>query len=354
MTPAPPAAERKSHAAAGADRRRVIAMLVLLAMALAMAAAGRMLVGEPIPRTDAGAIDWNRFGTILLLRQDRLLIGLIVGAALAVAGVLLQALLRNPLASPYLLGVSSGAALGQIIVATLVYYEAITFGAVWFDHAGALFGAVGAMAVVYLLAQKRGWIDPVGLLLVGVIVNAICAAGIMFVNALVPNGLRGQIGLWIMGFFNDGADGWTIRLVGIAVAGGVALAWWMGRAMDVATFSDEEAHGLGLHLPRLRLALFALAAAMTALTMALAGPVGFVGLVCPHLVRLMVGPAHRPVVIGSALAGGALLIAADTTIKVLQTTGVVPSLLPVGVLTAIIGGPIFLFMLRPRLGGLRA
>ncbi|MBN1441979.1 MAG: iron ABC transporter permease, partial [Planctomycetes bacterium] len=274
------------------DLLRAALVIAAWSVLLAAAAAARILIGEeygwPAPE-------------VLELRAQRLAIGSAVGAALAASGVMLQALLRNPLASPYVLGLSSGATLGVFargLLPILGGASLIEFGA---DHTAAVIGAVAVMAVVYALGQKRGRIDPLGLLLVGVIINSINGAAIMFISYLAPHFQRGHMTLWLLGYFNENAAWTEIAVVASVTLAGVAAAAWLGPATDVATLSSVEAHGLGLRIHRLRIALFVLAGILTAGSVMLAGPIGFVGLVCPHLVRLSLGPRHRPLVIGSAL-----------------------------------------------------
>ena len=324
-----------------------------LTLLLRLVAAARLTIGEPIPRLEDDAIDWPAFRDYLSLRLDRVMVGLFVGGALAAAGVLLQALLRNPLASPYILGLSSGAMVGVTLVEYLGFLG--LFGAtlaLGSTHLGALAGALATMAIVYALGQRRGWIDPLGLLLVGVIVNAVNGALVMFFSYLMPAHLRGEVSLWAMGYFNQNVmvewPPWSLIIVGLVTVGGIALAAWFGRAMDLATLSDDEAQSMGLNLRSLRLALFALAGMLTAGSIVLAGPIGFVGLICPHFVRLLIGPSHRPLLVGAALAGAALVIAADGAVKLAD---VGQGLMPLGILTSLIGGPVFLWMLHRRLGG---
>lgn len=326
-------------------RGRGAFVLILLTVMLAAVAAARLLVGEAIPVTEGGEVNWPLLEQYLLLRRDRLLIGLIVGAALAISGTLLQSLLRNPLASPYILGLSSGAALGVMIA-----WAGWLPWAMQVSTAGAaLGGAVLTMLIVYLLAQKRGRLDPLGLLLVGVIVNAINGAAIMCINYINPHGIRGDMVRWMMGHLDDNVAMETILIVGgVTVAGGL-IAFLLGRSMDVATFDDAEAHSLGLQPGRLRLLLFTIAGVLTAGAVMLAGPIGFVGLICPHIVRLMAGPSHRTVIVGAALAGGIVVVGADTGIKYVASVANV-GLMPIGVLTALIGGPAFLLLLRAQLG----
>lgn len=320
------------------DRRgRVV--LVALGLLLVGTSLARLMIGDTIGWPDRG---------ILELRALRLGIGLSVGASLAVSGALLQALLRNPLASPYILGLSSGATLGYVLVGFLplaAWPVALQFGA---DQTGAFIGALAVMALVYALGQRRGWIDPVAILLVGVIVNAMNGAVIMFLSVVAPPNLRSHMTLWMLGYMDENV-GWTLlSLVAGMTLVGVVISTALGRAMDVAVFSASEAHSMGLDLRRLRAVLFVLAGLLTAGSVLLAGPIGFVGLVCPHLVRLLIGPRHRSLIIGSALSGAILIVAADTVIKVSSDS--LQTLLPIGVFTALIGGPVFLLCLWPRLG----
>lgn len=315
-----------------------------------------LLLGVTIVRMLVGYESGIPSANIALRRFQPLITGAVVGAALSVSGVLLQALLRNPLASPYILGISSGASLGVMVALYLPIgaTAGATLLAVGVEHLAALAGAMLTMLVVYALAQRRGWIDPLELLLVGIVVNAINGAAIMFVNYLMPHGKRADIALWMMGYFNQaisiGSWPWhgafwvsPIALIGILTVAGIAIAYRMGAAMDVATLGDDEAHGVGLNLGLLRFGLFALAAVLTSGTVVLAGPISFVGLICPHVVRLLIGPSHRLLVIGSALAGSTLVIGADAGIRLLSREG---GLKPVGLLTALIGGPVFLWLLR--------
>ncbi|MHB1156206.1 MAG: FecCD family ABC transporter permease [Phycisphaerales bacterium] len=310
---------------------------------------GVLLIAVSIARIGVGG--WyglDALGrSVLNERLRELGMGLSVGAALAVGGTLLQALLRNPLASPYLLGVSSGAALGVVANQLLMYLHVYVSMRLLGDESAAVIGAIASLLVVYALSQKRGTIDPLGLLLVGVIVNAINGAAIMFINYIVPNGMRGNIALWMMGYLSSSVDWDTLLMVMLITIAAIGVAVWLGRAMDVATFSDAEAHSMGLNLNLLRLGVFGLAGVLTAGSVLLAGPIGFVGLICPHLVRLLLGPRHRLLIVGSAMAGGALVVGAEVVIKL---TNVGQGNMPVGVVMAIIGGPVFLWMLRPQLG----
>ena len=283
---------------------------------------------------------------ILPHRGHRLAMACIVGVGLSVGGVGLQNLLRNPLAEPFLLGLSTGAGVGvmlQLLAGKL-------FGWTVPIHFGALCGAVMSLTIVYLASRRHGIIDPLGLLLVGVVLGTINGGIIMFLN-FVPGsvGLRPEIAQWMMGHLNQGASlGMICVIGGITVAGFIVLLWY-GSAMDVATFSDAEAESLGVHLGRLRFTLFIVSSVLAAAAVALAGPIAFVGLICPHMARLMLGPQHRPLLIGAALTGAMLMVLADMTsygLNLIFRWG----LMPLGIFTAILGGVCFLWILRPQLG----
>lgn len=315
--------------------RRAALTLGILTAALVGAVAFRLLVG-------GDTLHWPESDQIWALRGQRTLAGLVIGAALAVAGVMLQSLLRNPLASPDLLGLASGAGLG-VMISTYIAYRAGHGLAQADGHAlPALLGALGALAVVYALGQRRGLIDPVSLILVGVVVAMICSAGTMFIQYLMPD--RGAAASrWLLGAINDEAGPTQIATVGLATAGAIAVGLWLAPAMDAASLSEDEARSVGVRLSTLRITLFIGSGVLAAGSVLLAGPIGFVGLICPHLVRLMAGPAHRVLIIGAALAGAALIVGADGFVKAVDLGA---GRLPIGVLTAIIGGPLFIVLLR--------
>ncbi len=280
-------------------------------------------------------------------RMLRLIIAGLIGAGLAISGVALQALLRNPLAEPFILGISSGAAVG-VLAQWLLSYQLT--GRVAGQQTGAILGAGLTAAIVFFASRRRGVVDPLGLLLTGVVLGMINAAIIMFCNyVLGPAGLKEDIGRWMMGYINEAATPPTVLTVAATVAGGLALLFWLGRAMDVATFSDAEAMSLGVNLGALRTLLFVVASVLAAGAVILAGPIGFVGLIAPHVARLMLGPRHRPLLLGSALLGATLVILADALSVIIDLAAGI-GVMPVGVFTALIGGPMFLWMLRPQLG----
>lgn len=313
-------------------------MLVLAGLLIAIMAALllRLMVGEPF--------GWPT-GMLLEIRAKRVVLAIVVGAALSTAGVGLQSLLRNPLAEPYILGLSSGAAVGVMLQMLVGVTLGRQTGA---SHTGALLGALLSMAVVYAVSRRRGVLDPLGLLLVGVVLSTINGAIIMLLRSIFyPPGPRNDVARWMMGFLNESLDGRSIVMVTVLTAAGIAVLLMQSRAMDASGFSDAEALSVGVNLPRLRQTLFVVSGILSAGAVVLAGPIAFVGLICPHVARLLLGPAHRTLLIGAALAGALLIVLADSA-AVLLDFG--QGRMPIGIFTAMIGGPAFLWMLRPYLG----
>lgn len=309
-------------------------MIVVSGVALGAAVGLRLLVGD-------GALAWPGSEAVLDLRAQRVVMGLVVGVGLGVSGTLLQSLLRNPLASPDLLGLAAGASLAVMLATYLNHLrsgERMLVGGV---EGAALVGALVALGVVYLLSQRRGVIDPVTMILIGVVIGIVCAAWTVFIQQLMPD--RGYAsGRWLLGQLDDNA-GWprVLAIGGVTLVGagvGAALGPWM----DAAAMGEDEAHSVGVALGRLRVAQFVIAGTLTAGAVALAGPIGFVGLICPHVARLLGGAGHRGVVIGSAALGGALVVGADALVKGVAFES---GRMPIGVLTAIVGGPVFIGLL---------
>jgi iron complex transport system permease protein len=325
--------------------RHVVVTLIVLALVLLAAGVARLYIGSAELGWPAG--EHSEF--VLHDRVMRMLVGLIVGVALSVSGVSLQTLLRNPLAEPYILGLSTGAGAG-IMVQSYLHYLLRGEVSVGTNAVGAIVGAATIMLIVFLAGRRKGVIDPLGLLLTGVVLSTICGALILMMNYLVgPGGIRDNIARWMMGNLDEGVGVIAIQILAGLTALGFVLLLVNSRAMDVASTSDAEAMSLGVNLPRLRAVLFAVASLLAAGAVVLAGPIAFVGLVCPHIARLVLGPRHGPLLIGSALLGAALVITADTASAALNLwLGI--GLMPIGIFTAIVGGPAFLWMLRPQLG----
>jgi iron complex transport system permease protein len=281
--------------------------------------------------------------------MPRVLLGALVGAGLATAGVALQALLRNPLAEPFVLGVSGGAALGgtAALAASAVIGPATFLGGLASSGTsvalGASAGAAASTALVFALGRIGGKLVPEAALLVGVIFNAFAAGVITVVKVMVPPEDAARLLYWLMGAIGY-ADPGTLAagavLLGVAVAVLVALS----AQLNLLSLGDDEAASLGVEVGRARGAVFLAASLATGAAVALAGLVGFVGLIVPHLLRRLFGPDHRVLLPASALFGAAFLVLADAAARLaFLPLGSEP---PVGALTALLGGPLFLWLLR--------
>jgi iron complex transport system permease protein len=272
---------------------------------------------------------------VMDLRLPRVLTAMVVGTGLAVAGATFQGLLRNPLADPYVLGTASGAALGAAIAVILpVRGLILEFGLL---HGLAFIGALGSVTVVYRLSRTSPLGPLTSLLLTGYAVSSLLAAGLAMAMYLSGTGLR-QIFSYLLGGF-DGTSWLRLAIAAPLIIGGSLLILLRARALNGFLLGEEAAAHLGVDVRRERAILLALASLVTAAGVAVAGLIGFVGLVVPHLVRLLVGPNARLVLPISALFGASLLAAADVVARMLG--GV-----PVGVVTAVIGAPFFLALLR--------
>ncbi|MFC7299820.1 FecCD family ABC transporter permease [Herminiimonas aquatilis] len=276
--------------------------------------------------------------TLVDLRLSRALSAFVTGATLALAGVMMQALLRNPLAEPYVLGVSGGAAVGALGAMLL-------FSMSWSIDVAAFAGAMTVSVMLYLLAQRdlRGSVNSDGgaplLLLTGVILASGCSALVALMLSIAPdNRLRGMV-FWMIGDLSGTQFRW---LPWIVLIGALIFATRAARAINVIALHAEAAVTLGINVARFRIGLFLCAALLTASAVSNAGSIGFVGLIVPHACRFVLGPDHRILLPAAALVGGAFLVLADT----LARSVVAPQQLPVGVITAIIGVPVFLLQLH--------
>ncbi|MBA2254947.1 MAG: iron ABC transporter permease [Chloroflexi bacterium] len=294
------------------------------------------LLGWDGPQTWAASSE-----TIVVdLRLPRVLAAMAVGTGLAVAGAAFQGVLRNPLADPYVLGTASGAALGaSIAVLVPVTFVLLGFGLL---HLLAFAGAVGAVALVYRLSQATTLTSLSGLLLTGYAVGSLLAAGLALAMYLSGAGLR-QIFFFLLGGF--GQANWPQVLTGIPLilVGSVLIAT-RARSLNALLLGEDAATHLGIDVRRERLVLLGLGSLVTAAAVAVGGLIGFVGLVVPHVVRLLVGPNARLVVPLAGLFGASFLVFADLIARI-------PGELPVGIVTAVIGAPFFLALLRRARGG---
>ncbi|MGD1916411.1 MAG: FecCD family ABC transporter permease [Phycisphaerales bacterium] len=304
----------------------LVLLLVLMLLGLIL-----RLVIEP-----GGRLGLPGDGVIWGIRLDRALAAIIVGVALGAAGVALQAMLRNPLASPDLLGMSAGA----VLAVTLG--RALGIGVP--DGAAALVGAIGALGLVLLLGRRRGQIEPVTLILVGVALAIGLGSLASAVRALLPPSARPE-GAWMFGTLSDGLTTPRLALAGAVAIAGVVWIAARGRGLDAAAMGEDEALRTGVPLRRLRLEMLLVAGGLTAVAVVLAGPIAFLGLVCPHLVRLVIGPRHGTLVIGAAMAGATLMLLSDSVVRVVPLeTG----RLPTGVVVAVLAAPALIVILRSQ------
>ncbi len=283
-------------------------------------------------------------------RVESVLLASLVGAALAGAGVVCQAVLRNPLADPYLLGVSSGATLLAFIwrsTASATYLGGIAFA---LGHQGLAFvGGIGAAAAVFLIAGRRGRLDPISLLLTGVIVNTVAASGYLLLNALWRDrpGAGDPINLLVGSLHTTLLPADRNIAAGIVAAGLIAIQALAGQ-LNAMALSEPEAESLGVRVQRLRWLSLGIASLVAASGVALSGPIGFIGLICPHLARRVVGSDVRRLLPASVVGGAVVLCLADAASRLLAGYRGIGTVLPVGVLTGLLGGPFFLWLLLGR------
>jgi iron complex transport system permease protein len=345
----------ESNIGYGLERTFLLELSILLfALLLVMIfAAGAGAVA--IPGREVLSILWSRLGfahtlphwpasdelILLHIRFPRVLGAALVGAALSVAGTLFQGLLRNPMADPFIIGTSGGAALGGtlgVLLAARVSF--LGFGAV---PALAFLGALGAMLVVYRLSRIGGQTPVVNLLLAGFATSVILSYAmslILILNDRLQLNTR-VVYAWLLG--GIALSRWSqVGVIALLVLSGTAFACALGRSLNALSLGDETAQQLGVHVERHRVAIIAVGAVLTAAAVSGGGLIGFVGLIVPHFLRLIVGPNHTRLLPLSALGGATFLMLADLISRI----AIPPTELPVGILTAFIGGPAFLFLLR--------
>ncbi|WP_329109821.1 iron chelate uptake ABC transporter family permease subunit [Micromonospora sp. NBC_01699] len=273
------------------------------------------------------------------LRLPRVLTAAVVGAGLAAVGAVTQTLTRNPLADPYLLGISSGASLGAVLVVVA------GFGAgLWAVSTGAFVGALGAFALVLVVASQRVRLAPTRMILAGVAIGQLCAAVTSFVIIWQadPHATQ-EITFWLSGSLARSA--WTPLAYGcFALAVTMLLFLWHARTLNAFAFGEDAAASLGVDVTRVRWLLLVCAALLTGTLVGISGAIGFVGLILPHAVRFFTGPDHRRLLPVSVLVGAVFLIWVDTVARTLFE----PRELPVGVLTALLGVPAFVVLMRRR------
>jgi len=318
----------------------------LLLSCVAAALAGLFLGGAGLSPGDvmralAGTGERAARDIVWTLRAPRVLLGFLVGGGLAVAGAALQALVRNPLADPYLLGLSGGASLGAVLAI------AAGLASPWGMPAAAFLGALAAVAVVYRLALVAGGVlDSRVLLLAGVVVGAFAGALVSGILAVSEAGATRTALLWLMGGL--GGVGWKgVGAFALYATPALLVLAREGRALDLLALGEEPAQHLGADLARTKRRVYLAASLLTAAAVASAGIIGFIGLAVPHVIRLLRGHAHRGLLPAAFLLGGAFLVLADAAAR----TAFAPLEIPVGVVTALVGVPVFAVLLRRGAAG---
>ena len=328
----------------------LVAALAAAVVTAAVVGAAGLSVGQAL-RALAGLIGHGTEATgdypdwaprlLLDLRLPRIVLALVVGAALSTAGASFQGIFRNPLAEPYLLGVSAGAALGATIA---IVWKPLTSLGIYTLPLLAFAGAVLAAFLVYRVATIGGHTSASSLLLSGVAVGSTLTAITSFLMVATERDLHTVV-VWLMGGLTTAT--WTkIYITLPVVLAGFVYILSMSRRMNLLLMGEERARELGIDSRRTRRNLMVAASLTTAAAVAFSGLIGFIGLMVPHIMRLLVGPDHRRLLPASALFGALLLLAADTVAR----TAMAPAEIPVGIITAAVGGPFFLYLLRARKG----
>jgi iron complex transport system permease protein len=329
-----------------ATRRNVLALTVVLVGALLVVGLGALALGgvhlswREVWSGLTGAASSPEARVIVReIRLPRVLLAMLVGAALAVSGTALQALLRNPLADPYVLGISSGAALGAIIALWVGGRLAAASPLVAFA------GALVTMAWVYLLGRRAGRLASYTLVLAGVITASFLSAVILFVLTLLSTRDVRGIAFWLMGDLSVVTETQLRILLPVVVLGIVTL-YTFAKDLNVLLLGEEEAAHLGVNVARVQTAVYVLASLLTGVAVSVSGAIGYLGLLVPHLGRMVVGNDHRTLLPTAALGGAIVLTLSDT----LARTVVAPAELPVGAVTALAGAPVFIYLLRRTAG----
>ena len=335
--------------------RYALSVLGLIGLLLIAATVGMSIGAVSVPFRDVWAIIGQHVlhlpatagaagGTdaiIWEIRVPRVMLGALVGAGLAVLGVAVQAMVRNPLADPYILGVESGAAAGAVAV---IFFGGALGKGIVSPALGAFAGAVITLILIFSLARQGGRISSLRLLLVGVSLS-FALSGITTFMQYATHDLAAQqaILFWLIGGLG-GAEWPQIPLMAFALAVGVTVIWYYARQLNALAVGDESATSLGMNPDQLRTRLFVILSLVVAAAVSMVGPIGFIGLVVPHVARLLVGAEHRRVIPVALLLGATYLVSVDVLGRWLMA----PSEIPVGVLTAILGTPFFIWLIRRR------
>jgi iron complex transport system permease protein len=328
-------------------RRTVLICLALLVALLLVVVAASVIGAERLPfaaslcalftgGNSVCGLQPDQSAILFEIRLPRILLAASVGASLATAGAGYQALLRNPLAEPYLLGISNGAAVGTMVA--LVFFGA---GNEWTRPLMAFAGALASTFLVYRLARGRTGATPEKLILAGVIVTTFLSSAIVFITTLMDATRIRSFTFWLLGDLS-GASSSLLTVAITASVTGALLLTLHARSLNLLMLGERDAFDLGVETERVRLTVFLAASLLVGASVASSGSVGYVGLVIPHLVRLSIGSDNRTAIPAAALAGALFVIVADTVAR----TVIAPRELPVGAITALIGAPLFVYLLR--------
>lgn len=350
---AEPAAPAVARPAAGL-RRTTLLVTVLSVLLVASVFIAIGLGSAVVPPADTARYLWasltggtitadelTRYQIIWQIRTPRVLLAVIVGAGLAAIGAAIQALVRNALADPYILGVSSGASVGAV---TVSLFGALSVFGIYAVSVGAFLGAIIATALVYLIAYGRMGVSPLRLVLTGVALSFGFQAVMSVMIYFAPTSeATSTVLFWTMGSFGAAAWG-SLPVAAVFIVIGILVLGRHSRVLDVMTLGDETAASLGVDAGRARKRLFLVTALMTGAMVAVSGTIGFVGLVIPHITRMLIGATHARLLLIAPFIGAILMVWVD----LLSRTIVAPRELPLGVLTAIIGVPVFISLMRRR------
>jgi iron complex transport system permease protein len=282
----------------------------------------------------------GEYSILFDIRLPRIILGFAIGGALSLAGAILQGIFRNPLVEPYTLGISGGASLGVCLNIVFKWYDAV--GIIAYPISGFL-GAAMVIVFVYSLSMKTGTLKTQGILLTGVMISFISSSLVMLIMALSHSEDLHGIVFWIMGSLDE-PDMLLIRVAVIGALAGLIFSYFFCLDLNALVLGEEEAIHLGINVEKSKRMLFIIASFLTGLSVSVAGIIGFVGLIIPHLMRMFTGTDHRILFISAFLAGASFLILCDT----LARTVIEPFELPVGVITGIIGGAVFVYALSKK------
>jgi len=329
-----------------ATRRNVLAIILILSVCLVAVGLGALALGGvhlSLGEVWSGlqGVESSREAIIIVreIRLPRVLLAIVVGAALAVSGTALQALLRNPLADPYVLGISSGAALGAIVALWVGGRVAAASPLV------AFVGALLTMLWVYLLGRRAGRLASYTLVLAGVITASFLSAVILFVLTILSSRDVRGMAFWLMGDLSV-VTSLQLRILFPVVGVAIVVLYTFAQDLNVLLLGEEEAVHLGVNVTRVETAVYLMASLLTGLAVSVSGAIGYLGLLVPHLGRMLVGSDHRMLLPTAALGGAIVLVLSDTVAR----TVMAPAELPVGAVTAVAGAPVFIYLLRREAG----